>query len=79
MVIRKRIRSQEVVLKDYFLREGIILYRVPEFLSSRLNWVPAPPPPEASVPPPHLGPCVGQNDRQNYRSLFSGGIMMMQG
>ncbi len=47
-------------------------------MSGRVNWVPAPPPPEASMPPPQLGPWGGQNDRQNYRSLFSGG-MRMQG
>ncbi len=29
-----------------------LLYRVPECLSSRLNWAPPPPPPQASVAPP---------------------------
>jgi hypothetical protein len=37
--------------------KGIILYRVPEFLSSRLNWVPPPPPRKrACLPPP---PSIG--------------------
>jgi hypothetical protein len=34
-----------------FNRKGIILYRVPEFLSSRLNWAPPPTPSPASVSP----------------------------
>ncbi len=33
-------------------RKAIILYRVPEFRYSRLNWVPPPPPSQASVSPP---------------------------
>jgi hypothetical protein len=33
-------------------RKGIILYRVPKFGYSRLNWVPPPPSPQASVAPP---------------------------
>jgi hypothetical protein len=38
-------------------RKGIILYRLPEFLSSRLNQVLPPPPPACEcVLPPHLGP-----------------------
>jgi hypothetical protein len=33
-----------------------MLYRVPEFLLSRLRWDPSPTIPQASVSPPHLGP-----------------------
>ncbi len=41
--------------------KGIILYRVPEFLSSRLNWVPTAPSQQAGVSSP-LGSWGGGED-----------------
>jgi hypothetical protein len=46
-----------------------LLYRVPECLSSRLDWVPPPPPPEPSVAP-HLGPTQMQG---SHTRLFRAG------
>jgi hypothetical protein len=53
------LRQDTIERKDTVYRKGIILYRVSEFLSSRLNHVlPLPPPPPACecVLPTHLGP-----------------------
>ncbi len=50
-------------------RIGIILYRVPEFLSSRLNWVHPPPPPQASVSPP-LGSWGGGGEGDTRTATF---------
>jgi hypothetical protein len=36
--------------KGTHVQELYNTYRVPEFLSSRLNWVPPPPPPQACPP-----------------------------
>jgi hypothetical protein len=36
------------------IRKGITLRRVPEIISSRLNWVPPPPHLQASVSPPQV-------------------------
>ncbi len=46
--------------QDTFIRKGFLLYRVPEFLSSRLYWAPPFPPPQASVstPPPPQDPSL---------------------
>ena len=51
-------------------RKGTILYRVPEFLSSRLNWIPHPFPrnPQASVFP--SGPNGGRHTRLGVGAQF---------
>jgi hypothetical protein len=53
--------------------KGIKLYRVPGFLSIHLNWIPLPPPLQASVAPPHFGPSVREIKtrlRERGGSLF---------
>ncbi len=51
----------------YLHRKGIILSRAPEFLSSRLNWVPPPPPPHRV--------CLPQGPKWGGRhTLACGGV-----
>ncbi len=51
---------------------GIILYRVPAFLSSRLNWVPPPPPPQSSVSPAQASVSPPQEPSGGETHLLAG-------
>ncbi len=51
--------SLKILTYCRFMRKGLIVYRAPEFLSSRPHWVTPPPPLQGSGPPPPQDPSGG--------------------